>query len=58
MKASTNEVLAKDSLNPQPANVTIVNVDHGIFVFDDVVWALSSTKRLSLLMQNLNWAKL
>lgn len=37
MKASSNEDLAKDSLNPQPANVTIVNVDHGVSVSGDVV---------------------
>jgi len=37
MKASSNEDLAANSLDPQPANVTIVNVEHGVSVTGDVV---------------------
>ena len=37
MKASSNEDLAANSLDPQPANVTIVNVDHGVSVSGEVV---------------------
>lgn len=39
MKASSNEDLAKDSLNPQPACVTIVNVPHGESVTGEIVEA-------------------
>ncbi len=37
MKASTREELAADSLNPQPASVTIVDVPHGQSVTGDIV---------------------
>ena len=37
MKAATEEELAADSLNPQPANVTIVNVPHGESVTGEIV---------------------
>ena len=39
MKASTREELAADSLNPQPASVTIVDVPHGQSVTGDIVEA-------------------
>ena len=37
MKASTREDLAANPLNPQPANVTIVDVPHGQSVTGDIV---------------------
>jgi alanine-glyoxylate transaminase/serine-glyoxylate transaminase/serine-pyruvate transaminase len=37
MKASTLEDLAADSLNPQPANVVIIDVPHGQSVTGDIV---------------------
>jgi len=37
MKASTREELAADSLNPQPASVTIIDVPHGQSVTGDIV---------------------
>ena len=37
MKASTREELAADSLNPQPASVTIVDIPHGQSVTGDIV---------------------
>ncbi|MCP5001654.1 MAG: aminotransferase [Hyphomicrobiales bacterium] len=39
LKASAPEDLAKDPLNPKPANVVTVNVAHGESVTDDVVEA-------------------
>ncbi len=37
MKASTREELAADSLNPQPASVTIVDIPHGQSVMGETV---------------------
>jgi len=37
MKASTEEELAKDSLNPKPANVKIVEVPHGQSVTSEII---------------------
>lgn len=37
MKASTRKELAADSLNPQPASVTVIDVPHGQSVTGDIV---------------------
>ena len=39
MKAATREELAADSLNPQPASVTVIEVPHGQSVTEEIVEA-------------------